>query len=74
MDWKESGDYVLLVGVFPVMLTLFIQVNGRPDTMQAEMNRRFDQRFDQIFEVLRLFEGRISGVEERAGIGPGNGA
>jgi DNA anti-recombination protein RmuC len=47
----------------------------RFDEMQAEMNRRFDrvdQRFDQIIEALRVFEGRITRLEEKAGIGPGN--
>ena len=49
--------------------------NGRFDEMQAEMNRRFDridQRFDQIFEVPRVFEGRTTLLEEKAGIGPKN--
>ena len=40
-------------------------MNGRLDTMQAENNRRFDQ----LFEALRVFEGRITRLEERAGIG-----
>ena len=33
--------------------------------MQTENNRRFDQ----LFEALRVFEGRITRLEERAGIG-----
>ena len=86
MDWKAAGNYVLLVGLFVAMITMFNQVNGRLDTMQAEMNRRFDtmqaennrrfdemnRRFEQVLEVLRLFEGRITRLEEKAGIGSGN--
>ena len=55
--------------------TLQAETNRRFDEMQAEMNRRFDrvdQRFDQIFEALRVFEGRITRLEEKAGIGPKN--
>ena len=55
--------------------TLQAENNRRFDEMQAEMNRRFDrvdQRFDQIFEALRVFEGRITRLEEKAGIGPEN--
>jgi len=99
MDWKTVGNYVLLVGLFIAMVTMFNQVNGRLDTMQAEnqrqhdatqaeMNRRFDimqaemnRRFDTMQaenqrqhdamqEVLRVFEGRITRLEEKAGIGP----
>ena len=86
MDWKAAGNYVLLVGLFVAMVTMFNQVNGRLDTMQAEMNRQFDtmqtennrrfdemnRRFEQVLEVLRLFEGRITRLEEKAGIGSGN--
>ena len=64
MDWKTLGNYVLLVGLFVAMVSMFNQVNGRLDTMQAEMNRRFDQ----LFEALRVFEGRITRLEERADI------
>ena len=80
MDWKAIPNYVLLVGLFVAMVTMFNQVNGRIDalngridtlngridTMQAEMN----QRFDQVLEVLRLFEGRIARLEEKAAITP----
>ena len=48
------------------------------DAMQAEMNRRFDtmqsenqRQHDAMQEVLRVFEGRITRLEEKAGIGPG---
>ena len=57
------------------MDTMQAENNRRLDEMQAEMNRRFDrvdQRFDQIFEVLRVFEGRITRLEEKAGISPEN--
>ena len=88
MDWKTIGNYVLLVGLFVTMVTMFNQVNGRLDAMQTEMNRRFDailtemnrrfdttqtennRRFDQLFEALRVFERRITRLEERTGIGP----
>ena len=101
MDWKTVGNYMLLVGLFIAMVTMFNQVNGRLDTMQAEnqrqhdatqaeMNRRFDimqaemnRRFDTMQaenqrqhdamqEVLRVFEGRITRLEEKAGISPEN--
>ena len=100
MDWKAISNYVLLVGLFVAMVTMFNQVNGRLDVMQAENNRRFDemqaemnrmqaennrrfdetqaennrrfdrvdQRLDQVYEVLRVFEGRITRLEEKAGI------
>ena len=58
---------MLLVGLFVAMVTMFNQVSRRLDTMQAEMNRRFDE----VLEVLRLFEGRITRLEEKAGIDPG---
>ena len=108
LDWKTAGNYVLLVGLFVAMVTMFNQVNGRLDNLQTEMNRRFDttqaesnrrfdamqaemnrrfeamqtennrrfdevnRRFDQVLEALRVFEGRISRLEEKAGIGPEN--
>ena len=79
MDWKTIGNYVLLVGLFVAMVTMFNQVNGWLDTMQAEMNRRFDalqaenqRQHDAMQEVLRIFEGRITRLEEKAGIGAEN--
>ena len=101
MDWKAIGNYVLLVGLFVAMMTMFNQVNNRLDTMQAEMNRRFDtiqaemnRRFDAVQtemnrrfdtmqaenqrqhdamqEVLRVFEGRITRLEEKADVDPEN--
>ena len=61
-----------------------VEYNRRFDTMQAEMgqmrtemNRRFDtmqtenqRQHDEIKDVLRIFEGRITRLEEKAGIGP----
>ena len=131
LDWKTIGNYALLVGLFATTITMFNQVYGRLDIMQAESNRRFDamqaetgrrfeavntrfdamqaemsqmqtamdrrfdtmqaelnqvraemnRRFDTlqaenqrqhdaIEEVLRVFEGRITRLEEKAGIGP----
>lgn len=86
MDWKTISNNVLLVGLFVAMVTMFNQVNGRLDTMneridalQTEMNRRFDtlqaenqRQHDAMQEVLRVFEGRITRLEEKAGIGPEN--
>ncbi len=60
------------------------EMNRRFDSMQTENNRRFDdmnRRFDtlqaenqrqhdEIKDVLRVFEGRITRLEEKAGIGP----
>ena len=66
--------------------TMQAETNRRFDTMQAEMNqmraemnRRFDdmqaenqRQHDAMQEVLRVFEGRITRLEEKAGIGPEN--
>ena len=68
------------------MVTMFNQVNGRLDTMneridalQMEMNRRFDamqaenqRQHDAMQEVLRVFEGRITRLEEKSDVGPGS--
>jgi Skp family chaperone for outer membrane proteins len=86
LDWKTISNNVLLVGLFVAMVTMFNQVNGRLDTMneridalQTEMNRRFDtlqaenqRQHDAMQEVLRVFEGRVTRLEEKAGIGPEN--
>ena len=52
-------------------------LNGRIDTMQADMNRRFDtmqaenqRQHDAMQEVLRVFEGRITRLEEKASVDP----
>ena len=50
------------------MVTMFNQVNGRLDTMQAENQRQHDA----MQEVLRVFEGRITRLEEKVGISPEN--
>ena len=49
----------------------------RHDALRAEMNRRFDtmqtenhRQHDAIEEVLRVFEGRITRLEENTGLGP----
>ena len=62
MDWKTVGNYVLLVGLFVAMVTMFNQVNNRLDIMQAENQRQHDA----------VQEGRITRLEEKAGIGPEN--
>ena len=58
--------------------TMNEHMNRRFDLMQADMNRRFDtmqaenqRQHDAMQEVLRVFEGRITRLEEKAGIGPG---
>ena len=43
-------------------------MNRRFDTMQAENQRQHDA----MQEVLRVFEGRITRLEEKAGGGPEN--
>ena len=61
MDWK--ANIAALVGVLVAMVVMFNQADGRPDCMQTESNRRFDdmnRRFDQLLEALRIFEGRIT--------------
>ena len=57
----------------------FDDVNRRFDTIQAENQRQHDamqaenqRQHDAMPEVLRLFEGRVTRLEEKAGIGPGN--
>ena len=72
MDWKALGNVAALVGVLVAMVMMFNQLNGRLDRMPAENNRRFDdmdRRFDQLLEALRVFEGRITRLEEKVGIG-----
>ena len=53
---------------FDDMNRRFDDMNRRFDTMQAENQRQHDE----IKDVLRLFEGRITRLEEKAGIGPEN--
>ena len=54
-------------------------MNRRFDTMQAEIQRQHDamqaenqRQHDAMQEVLRVFEGRITRLEEKVGIGPEN--
>ena len=84
MDWKATSNNVLLVGLFVAMVTMFNQANGRLDTMnecidvlQADMNRRFDtmqaenqHQHDAMQQVLRVFEGRITRLEEKPVLSP----
>ena len=56
-----------------------VEMNRRFDLMQAENQRQHDamqtenqRQHDEIKEVLRIFEGRITRLEENAGIGPEN--
>ena len=46
----------------------FDAVNARFDALQVENSRQHDdlnRRFDEMFEVLRAFEGRMSRLEGR---------
>ena len=84
MDWKTISNNLLLVGLFVAMVTMFNQVNGRLDAMQAETNRRFDtlqtemnRRFDanqrqhdEIKDVLRVFEGRSRASKKKPASAP----
>ena len=79
------GATVLVVGVAILALgwSMYDGLNARLDAMQAEnqrqhdaLNQRLDtmqaenqRQHDSIEEVLRVFEGRITRLEERAGIG-----
>ena len=80
MDWKTIGNYVLPIGLFVTVVTMFNQVNVRIDALndrmdrtQAETNARFDamqvensrQHDDLNRRFDRLFEGRISHLEGR---------
>ena len=54
-------------------------MNERIDSLQADMNRRFDtiqaenqRQHDAMQEVLRVFEGRITRLEEKVDISPEN--
>lgn len=66
---KAISNNVLLVGLFVCMVTMFNQVNRRLDTLQAENQRQHDA----MEEVLRVFEGRITRFEARAGVDSGTG-
>ncbi|MDE0205920.1 MAG: hypothetical protein OXP66_07830 [Candidatus Tectomicrobia bacterium] len=55
------------------------EMNRRFDLMQAENQRQHDvmqsenqRQHGEIKDVLRVFEGRITRLEENAGIGPEN--
>ena len=64
---------------FDTMQVEMNQVRTEMSQMRTEMNRRFDtmqaenqRQHDEIKDVLRVFEGRITRLEEKAGIGPEN--
>ncbi len=59
--------------------TMQAEYNRRFDEVQAEMNRRFDimqaenqRQHDAMQEVLRVFEGRVTRLEEKTGVDPKN--
>ena len=58
--------------------TVHVEMNRRFDTLQAENQRQHDdmeaenqRQHDTMEEVLRLFEGRITRLEEKAGVDAG---
>ncbi len=62
---------------FDTVQTEMNQIRTEMNQMRAEMNRRFDtmqaenqRQHDAMEEVLRVFEGRITRLEEKADIGP----
>ena len=73
------GLFVAMVTMFNQVNGRLDAMNERMDRMQAETNARFDtvqvensrqhddlnRRFDEMFEVLRAFEGQISRLEGR---------
>jgi len=81
-----AGLFVAMVTMFNQVNGRLDALNQRIDRMQAEtngrfneMNRRFDtmqaenqRQHDAMQEVLRVFEQRITRLEEKAGIGPEN--
>ena len=55
----------------------FDSVQAEVNQLRTEMNRRFDttqaenqRQHDSMEEALRIFEGRITRLEEKAGISP----
>lgn len=60
--------FILVVVTITLSVTSQINIGDRLGAMQAETNRRFDElnrRFDELLEALRIFEGRISRLEEQ---------
>ena len=62
---------------FDTMQAEMNQIRTEMNQIRTEMNRRFDtmqaenqRQHDEIKDVLRVFEGRITRLEEKAGIGP----
>ena len=62
---------------FDTMQAEMNQIRTEMNQLRTEMNRRFDtmqaenqRQHDEIKDVLRIFEGRITRLEEKAGIGP----
>ena len=68
-----------MTGLLVAIVVMLNQANRYIDRTQAETNARFNaaqvensrqhddlnRRFDELFKVLRAFEGRISRLEER---------
>lgn len=53
--------FTLVVVTITLSVTSQINIGDRLDAMQAEDNRRFDE----LLEALRIFDGRISRLEEQ---------
>ena len=65
MDWKTLSNYVLLVGLFVAMVTMFNQVNARIDRIQAETNARFDEMFDRQDRMQAETNARFDKILDR---------
>ena len=68
MDWKTIGNYVLLVGLFVSMVTMFNGVNARIDALNERMDRmqaESNARFDAVLETIMSFDLRVSRIEGR---------
>ena len=61
-----------VMGLLVAIVVMFNQLNGRLDTLNGRIDAlqtENQRQHDAIEEVLRVFEGRITRLEERTGIG-----
>ena len=78
--------WLAVMGLLVAIVVMLNQLDARIDRLQAETNARFDamqvenspqhddlnRRFDELFEVLPGFEGRLSRLEGRLGVPQGD--
>ena len=71
MDWKALSNYVLLVGLFVPMVTMFNGVNARIgalneriERMQAETHARFDAQQVETNSRFDAVDARFDAVLE----------